>query len=112
LSIVAKFPWFAVQLYTLQQRDFIFQHLLQSVEILKRHIKRGKAMPNLDQELLKTLVRAGTMCPGFTDVQKYELIKVGEFGAEGIYLDEIVGGLEVFEAIGRGLGADRKVLEV
>ena len=69
-------------------------------------------MPNLDHELLRSLVRVGAMCPGFTDVQRYELVKMAEFGAEGVYLEEVVSGLEVFEAIGRSLGADRKVLEV
>ncbi|RPB01847.1 hypothetical protein L873DRAFT_1886583 [Choiromyces venosus 120613-1] len=111
LSIVSKFPWFAVDFYTIEQRDYIFQALLSAVEILKRHIKRGKTMPNLDQELLKSLVRVGAMCSGFTDVQRHELVKMAEFGAEGIYLEEIMPGFHIFRALGRRPGADRKMLE-
>ncbi|KAG0636334.1 hypothetical protein HOY80DRAFT_891538 [Tuber brumale] len=112
LSIVSKFPWFAVSFYTIEQRDYIYQALLSAVEILKRHIKRGKAMPNLDQELLKSLVRVGAMCSGFTDVQRHELVKIAEFGAEGIYLEEIMSGFHIFRALGRRPGADRKMVEV
>lgn len=69
-------------------------------------------MPNLDSELLKSLARVGTNCPGFTDLQKYELLKTAEFGAEGIHLEMVVSGLEGFEAIGRRPGVDVGVLEV
>jgi hypothetical protein len=55
--------------------------------------------------LLKTLVKAGAACHGFTDVQKYKLVKVAEFGAEGICMEKIVSGLEGFEALGRSPGA-------
>lgn len=112
LSIVSKFPWFSVDIYTLEQRDYIFNALLQATDILKRHIKHGKSMPNLDSDLLKSLVRVGVNCAGFTDIQKYELIKTAEFGAEGIRLERIIPGLEGFEAIGRRPGVDVGVLEV
>lgn len=69
-------------------------------------------MPNLDSELLKSLVMVGTNCAGFTDPQKYELLKTAEFGAEGILLEQIIPGLEGFGAIGRRPGVDRGVLEV
>lgn len=69
-------------------------------------------MPNLDSELLKSLVMVGASCAGFTDPQKYELLKAAEFGAEGIFLEEIIPGLEGFGAIGRRPGIDRGVLEV
>ncbi|RPB14706.1 hypothetical protein P167DRAFT_40286 [Morchella conica CCBAS932] len=112
LSIVSKFPWFSVDIYTLEQRDYIFNALLQATDILKRHIKHGKSMPNLDSDLLKSLVRVGVNCAGFTDIQKYELIKTAEFGAEGIRLERIIPGLEGFEAIGRRPGVDVGVLEL
>lgn len=69
-------------------------------------------MPNLDFELLKSLVTVGTNCAGFTDPQKYELIKISEFGNEGIFFEGIIPGLERFEAIGRRPGVDKGVLEV
>ena len=112
MSIVSKFPWFAVDLYTIQQRDYIFQAFLSAIDILKRQIKRGRTMPNLDLELLKALLRVGIRCAGFTDTQKYELVKCAEFGAEGIRVDADIGVLSGFEALGKAIGAERKVLEV
>lgn len=112
MSIVSKFPWFAISLYTIQQRDYIFHALLTAVDILKRQIKRGGAMPNLDIDLLKSLLRVGLRCAGFTDAQKYELVKTAEFGAEGIQVDADIGILSGFEALGKAVGAERKVLEV
>lgn len=112
MSIVSKFPWFAVDLYTIEQRDYIYQSLLTAVDILKRQIKRGRTLPNLDLELLKTLLCVGLRCSGFTDAQKYELVKTAEFGAEGIRVDSDIAVLGGFEALGKAIGAERKVLEV
>lgn len=112
MSIVSKFPWFAVDIYTIQQRDYIFQALLSAIDILKRQIKRGRTMPNLDIDLLKALLRVGIRCSGFTDTQKYELVKTAEFGAEGIQVDSDIGILSGFEALGKAVGAERRVLEV
>ncbi|KAA8900029.1 hypothetical protein FN846DRAFT_782012 [Sphaerosporella brunnea] len=112
MSIVSKFPWFAVNLYTIQQRDYIYQALYSAIDILKRQIKRGRTMPNLDIELLKALLRVGIRCAGFTDAQKHELVKIAEFGAEGIRVDADIGILSGFEALGKAIGAERKVLEV
>jgi hypothetical protein len=112
MSIVSKFPWFAVELYTIEQRDYIYQALLSSVDILKRQIKRGRTLPNLDLDLLKSLLRVGIRCPGFTDAQKFELVKTAEFGADGICVDSDITILGGFEALGKAIGAERKVLEV
>jgi hypothetical protein len=111
MSIVSKFPWFAVELYTIEQRDFIYHALLSAVDILKRQIKRGRTMPNLDVDLLKSLLRVGLRCSGFTDFQKYELVKAAEFGAEGIQVDSDIGAFGGFEALGKAVGVERKVLE-
>lgn len=112
MSIVSKFPWFAVDLYTIQQRDFIFHALISAIDILKRQIKRGRTMPNLDVNLLKCLLRVGIRCSSFTDAQKYELVKTAEFGAEGIQVDTDIGVLSGFEGLGKAVGAERKALEV
>lgn len=112
MSIVSKFPWFAIGLYTIQQRDYIHQALLSAVDILKRQIKRGRTMPNLDLDLLKSLLLVGIRCSGFTDSQKYELVKTAEFGADGIQVDADINILSGFEALGKAVGAERKVLEV
>jgi len=112
MSIVSKFPWFAVDLYNIEQRDYIYQALLSAVDILKRQIKRGRTMPNLDLELLKALLRVGIRCSGFTDAQKFELVKTAEFGSEGIRVDPDIAVLGGLEALGKAIGAERKVLEV
>lgn len=112
MSIVSKFPWFATSMYTIAQRDFIFNALWTAIDILKRSIKRGGTTPNLDVELLKALLCVGIRCAGFTDAQKYELVKTAEFGADGVQVDEDIGILSGFEALGKAIGAERRVLEV
>ena len=114
LSIVAKFPWFAVNVYTIQQRDIIFQALLATIDILKRQCKRGRTTPNLDTELLKKLCKAGVFCTGFTNKQKREVVKMGEFGAEGLAkeVEEDVPGFEGLLALSRKRGADPRIVEV
>ncbi|KAI5810020.1 hypothetical protein DFH27DRAFT_170935 [Peziza echinospora] len=113
LSIVAKFPWFAVNVYTIHQRDIIYQALLSTIDILKRQCKRGRTTPNLDTELLKKLCKAGVFCSGFTNKQKREIIKVGEFGAEGLATEvgEDIKGFEGLLSLSKKRGAEGKVVE-
>lgn len=112
MSIVSKFPWFATDLYTIAQRDYIFYALWTAIDILKRSIKRGRTTPNLDVDLLKALLGVGIRCAGFTDAQKYELVKTAEFGADGVQVDDDIGILSGFEALGKAVGTERRVLEV
>ncbi|KAF8476954.1 hypothetical protein BDZ91DRAFT_787566 [Kalaharituber pfeilii] len=114
LSIVAKFPWFAVGIYTMHQRDIIFQALISVIDILKRQCKRGRTTPNLDAGLLRKLCKAGVFCSGFTSKQKFEIIKVGEFGAESLVkeVDEDIRGFEGLQALSRKRGAETKIVEI
>ena len=114
LSIVAKFPWFAVSVYTIHQRDIIFQALVSTIDILKRQCKRGRTTPNLDTELLKRLCKAGVFCTGFTNKQKREIIKVGEFGAESLAkeVEEDIPGFAGLLALSRKRGAEPRITEV
>lgn len=114
LSIVAKFPWFAVSVYTIHQRDIIFQALIFTIDILKRQCKRGRTTPNLDAELLKKLCKAGVVCTGFTNKQKREIIKMGEFGAEGLEkeVEDDIPGFEGLLALNRKRGAEPKFIEL
>lgn len=111
---MAKFPWFAVSVYTIHQRDIIFQALVSVIDILKRQCKRGRTTPNLDTELLKKLCNAGVLCTGFTNKQKREIVKTGEFGAEGLQkgLEDDIPGFEGLLALSGKQGADRKFIEV
>lgn len=114
MSIVAKFPWFAVSVYTIHQRDIIFQALISTIDILKRQCKRGRTTPNLDTELLKKLCKAGVICTGFTNKQKREIIKMGEFGAGGLEqeVEDDIPGFEGLLALNRKRGAEPKFIEV
>ncbi|KAK6348750.1 hypothetical protein TWF730_009523 [Orbilia blumenaviensis] len=70
MSVVTKFPWKETNVYTLKQRDLIFQAAFEAGELLKRQILRGKAGPNIDLKLLRRLCRTISFCPGFTYRQK------------------------------------------
>lgn len=70
ISIVSKFPWYATDLYTLKQRDLLFQAVFDLVELLKRQIKKGHTAPSLGPVLLRRLCKVSMECRGFTDFQK------------------------------------------
>ena len=101
-------------MYTIHQRNIIFQALISIIDILKRQCKRGRTTPNLDTELLKRLCKAGVFCTGFTNKQKREIVKVGEFGAEGLEkeVEDDVPGFGNLLALSRKRGAESKLIEV
>ena len=111
---MAKFPWFAIGVYTIHQRDIIFQALISTIDILKRQCKRGRTTPNLDTQLLKKLCRAGVFCTGFTNKQKREIVKIGEFGAEGLEkeVEDDIPGFDGMLALGRKRGIESRIVEV
>lgn len=101
-------------MYTIRQRDIIFDALLTCIDLLKRNCKRGRTTPNLDVNLLRRLCAAGIRCAGFTARQKADVFKIGEFGAEHLvteYEGEVPGFGGVLALI-RKPEADPQIIEV
>ncbi|KIW12465.1 hypothetical protein PV08_09742 [Exophiala spinifera] len=73
ISTLYKFPWYAVELYTLEQRDTLFKTYTRQLEILILKVDPGTQIPRevgLDNKLLMDFLFAGMNCAGFSERQK------------------------------------------
>ncbi|GAN10957.1 hypothetical protein MAM1_0437d10507 [Mucor ambiguus] len=73
ISVIAKYPWHQTHLISTMHRDHIYEMLKLSIESLKTHL--AKDYVQIDATLLERLVRAGIMCPAFTERQKTTLLQ-------------------------------------
>lgn len=71
----AKFPWFAVDLYTIRSRDEIFKQTLSLIRLLLNQLRRGPDtwIPHLHESLLIDLLYAGLNVPAFGEYQRLQL---------------------------------------
>ncbi|CAG7943006.1 unnamed protein product [Penicillium salamii] len=70
ISTIWKFPWNANNLYTIYQRNQLFQLLCQMIDILIDRMHQNNTV-GLDHRLLLELTRTGINCPGFNPRQKW-----------------------------------------
>ncbi|RCI03746.1 hypothetical protein CU098_010501 [Rhizopus stolonifer] len=74
ISVITKHPWHQAHLFiSTMHRDHIYEMLKLSIESLKIHL--AKDYVQIDTTLLERLVRAGIMCPAFTERQKTTLLQ-------------------------------------
>ncbi|CEI93548.1 hypothetical protein RMCBS344292_07779 [Rhizopus microsporus] len=73
ITVITKYPWHQAHLITTIHRDHIYELLKLSIESLKTHL--SKDYIQIDPTLLERLVRAGIMCPAFTERQKMTLLQ-------------------------------------
>ncbi|KAI8642856.1 hypothetical protein BD408DRAFT_415730 [Parasitella parasitica] len=73
ISVIAKYPWHQTNLVSTMHRDHIYEMLKLAIESLKTHL--AKDYVQIDTTLLERLVRAGIMCPAFTERQKTTLLQ-------------------------------------
>ncbi|CEP08849.1 hypothetical protein [Parasitella parasitica] len=73
ISVIAKYPWHQTHLVSTMHRDHIYEMLKLAIESLKTHL--AKDYVQIDTTLLERLVRAGIMCPAFTERQKTTLLQ-------------------------------------
>ncbi|KAI9370654.1 hypothetical protein BJX61DRAFT_544399 [Aspergillus egyptiacus] len=72
ISTLHKFPWYATELYTVHDRNQLFELANRHIQSLVSRIKRVNTV-GLDQKLLHDLLQAGLKCPAFNERQKYTL---------------------------------------
>lgn len=72
-----QFPWFATTLYTVEDRDSLYQAALQQILDLCEKAKQRRHI-GLNEALLRDLLRAGLSCSGFNERQKICLIAASE----------------------------------
>ncbi|KKK18434.1 hypothetical protein ARAM_003659 [Aspergillus rambellii] len=72
ISTIHKFPWYATELYTVHDRNQLFELVNRHIISLVSRVKRTNTV-GLDQKLLHDLLQAGLKCPAFNERQKYTL---------------------------------------
>lgn len=73
----SQFPWSATTLYTVEDRDNLYQAALQQILELCEKAKQRRFI-GLNEALLRDLLRAGLSCPAFNERQKICLIAASE----------------------------------
>ncbi|MCJ1390316.1 hypothetical protein MMC18_003174 [Xylographa bjoerkii] len=91
ISTLHKFPWFAVQLYTLFQRDQLFNATLKMLRALMATVSPTSSF-GLTSELLMDLLYAGLNAPGFSEKQKWELCQVADWAAKAVAISPLTRG--------------------
>ncbi|KAH8431598.1 uncharacterized protein LDX57_009256 [Aspergillus melleus] len=72
VSTLYKFPWYAIKLYTVHERNQLFELINRHILSLVSRMKRANTI-GLDNRLLRELLYAGLNCPAFNERQKYTL---------------------------------------
>ncbi|KAJ6015231.1 hypothetical protein N7540_009822 [Penicillium herquei] len=93
LSAVSKYPWQATKLYTVDERNQLFQTIRFMLEFLVWKIKRNAAhseqMMGLDWALVSDMLNVALLCPGFNPRMKYCLVELSELYNPGIPLRQL-----------------------
>ncbi|GAQ45660.1 similar to An12g08390 [Aspergillus niger] len=78
ISTLYKFPWYATDMYTVHDRNQLFELTNRHIRSLVSRMEKSKTV-GLDHRLLRELLYAGLNCPAFNERQKYTLcIHAGE----------------------------------
>ncbi|KAL3460656.1 hypothetical protein BJX64DRAFT_300592 [Aspergillus heterothallicus] len=81
ISTLYKYPWYAPELYTVHDRNQLFELANRHIMSLVSRIKRVDTV-GLDQKLLYDLLQAGLKCPAFNERQKYTFCFNSEISTE------------------------------
>lgn len=139
ISLLAKFPWYATECYTLATRNQIFAATRSMLHILsisvgksykssaggfdenscasshgspiKRSGSRSRSSPNITEDLLKDLLSAALNAAGFSERQRWELSEVSDFARHHFRISPLSQRWP-FEVLGRKPYMDEDVVEV
>ncbi|KAL6691861.1 hypothetical protein J3F84DRAFT_397369 [Trichoderma pleuroticola] len=70
ISTIKKFPWFMTECITIKDREAIYQATMSLIRQLTRAILFQEDAAHLTPLLLRRLVQAAMICPGFTPCMK------------------------------------------
>jgi hypothetical protein len=72
ISTIKKLPWYMSDRITLRQRHSIYEATVKLIGLLKQALQRDNRRheTTLNTQLMKRLVTAAMLCPGFSVVQK------------------------------------------
>ncbi|KAL8971391.1 MAG: hypothetical protein Q9183_001079 [Haloplaca sp. 2 TL-2023] len=113
ISTLAKFPWFAVDHYTLKTRDEIYRQSMKLIDMLAQSMKKEySAMPpHLTESLLAELLYAALNAPAFSEQQRWHLCQAAGQSGAGIRMSQLAQYWP-FEVLGRKPGMDEDLVRV
>lgn len=84
ISTIKKLPWYMADRITLRQRHAIYEATFKLVELLKQALQRDRRNHEtvINSQLLKRLVTAAMLCPGFSVVQKDNIAALADIDFE------------------------------
>lgn len=108
-----KFPWFAVDRYTIRARDEMFRQTLNLITILMNQLRRGHEawIPHLSESLLTELLFAGLNAPAFSEYQRLQLCQAANAVGDKIRMSPLVPYWP-FEVLGRKAGVEEDYVKV
>ncbi|KAI9791359.1 MAG: hypothetical protein M1835_000376 [Candelina submexicana] len=111
ISVLAKYPWWVVESYTLADRNLLFRATEQLVRALVGQLMRGGNMsPQMNEQLLTELVYAGLNAPGFSEGQRAQLVGSADWIGGRIRISPLAS-VWPFEVLGRKPDTDEDVIE-
>ncbi|KAK4125129.1 hypothetical protein N657DRAFT_570749 [Parathielavia appendiculata] len=80
ISTIKKLPWYVADRITLRQRHAIYEATVKLIGLLKQALQRDNRPyeTTINQQLMKRLVTAAMLCPGFSVVQKDNIAVLAE----------------------------------
>ncbi|KAL8837859.1 MAG: hypothetical protein Q9170_002377 [Blastenia crenularia] len=87
-----RFPWFAVDRYTMKTRDEIFRQTVNLITLLGNQLRRGHEawIPHLSETLLLELLYAGLNAPAFGEYQRLQLRQAAGAAGDKIPMSPLV----------------------
>ncbi|KAL2069036.1 hypothetical protein VTL71DRAFT_15374 [Oculimacula yallundae] len=74
ISTLLKYPWYMVDVITIDDRNQLFKVTLHLIELLQERIASEHENINLTTVLLKRVWRAALKCPGFSPAMKDDIV--------------------------------------
>ena len=139
ISLLAKFPWYATEHFTLATRNQIFAATRSMLHILSINLRKGynsstggfddyssassfgspirrsnsrfRGSPQITEELLKDLLSAALNAGGFSEKQRWELSEATDYARHHFRISPLSQWWP-FEVLGRKPHMDEDVVEV
>ena len=99
ISTLYKFPWFAPQYYTLEQRNKLFTVYCAQLRVLVDKVEEAETV-GLDNKLIMDFFFAGMNCPGFGERMKSQIVKMAGRWADTFNLSPLAAHWP-FDVLGR-----------
>lgn len=79
ISTLNKYPWWAAELYSIAERDRVFNAARDLTAELAGYVRNNAPHTSLTSRLLEELLVVGLDCPGFAENQRAELVDASTF---------------------------------